>query len=104
MIEFRRWQRRSGDDRRWTLITRARLAGIFCMVMALTQGAIALAAGSEELHAWLESLASGIIFIGGAVLVLVRDPRCNPKIERVNAILVAALRKRLGVKPSDLQE
>lgn len=79
------------------MLSRARWAGIAGALLSLIQGGIAWADWSAEVHAWAEACATCIIFIGSALLVLFRDPRCQPKIDRLNAILLKALAKDLHV-------
>jgi hypothetical protein len=79
-------------------LLRAQWAGLAGAVMALVQGAVAAAPVSGVAHATIESMATCILFVGGAILALTRDPRCQPKIDRLNDILMRALAKDLGVQ------
>jgi hypothetical protein len=87
--------RRKDDS--W-LLKRAQLAGVFGMMLSLLQASTAWADISQHAHAIIESISTAIIFIGSAALVLIRDPRCAPKIERINTILIRALAKHFGVR------
>lgn len=96
-------QRRAEDVQR---LSRAQWAGLGMAIIAMMQGGIAMASVSETIHAVFEATASGLLFLGGAVLVLVRDPRCQPKIDRFNALLFRKMEKELGLdtqKSSDDQ-
>jgi hypothetical protein len=89
--------RRREDD--W-ILSRAQVAGIAGMVLALLQSGAALADLPDSVHTVIEAIATGVLFVGGAMLAMVRDPRCFPKMDRLNRILMRALARRLHV-PDD---
>jgi hypothetical protein len=88
-------QRRAEDGMRYS---RAQFAGMFMIFMSLLQGGAAMADISETIHAVFEATASGLLLVGGALLVLLRDPRCLPKVERWNNLLYRWGAKRLHVE------
>jgi hypothetical protein len=80
------------------MLSRAQWAGVCAMIVALVMIVAAVIDISVHMHITVEALCAGILAICGMLLALARDQRCQPKVDRLNNILLRALAKDLHVE------